>query len=120
MNNFKWTFFSLLIFQLILISCSNNKVITEIKIDKSKDTVAVDEIFIANLQLDNYRDKLPEFFIEGQTDTFRLEFNDTIKSAMFSANSHRTGNKIYKGFAQYIDSLGKQKKEEFVITFIVK
>jgi hypothetical protein len=119
-NNLKSTFFSLLVFLLILISCSRNKVITDIKIDRSKDTVAVDEMFVANLHLDNYKDRLPEFFIVGRRDTFRLEFNDTIKSAMFKATSNTPGNKIYKGFAQYVDSLGNNKKEEFLITFIVK
>jgi len=104
----------------ILISCSYNKKNSEIRIIKNKDTIAVDEIFEANLYLDNYSDRLPEFFIVDKGDTNRILFNDTIKSAIYRATSHKIGKKIRKGFAQYYDSLGTLKKENFEITFIVK
>ena len=119
-NKPKASVFIIMIFFLILISCSNNKPHSEIKINKSKDTVAVDEIFIASLHLDNYKNRLPEFFIVNNPDTFRLLFNDTIKSAYFRATCHKAGDKIYKGFAQYLDSLGNSKRENFEITFVVK
>jgi hypothetical protein len=109
-----------LIISLIPIACSNEIKTSEIKINKSKDTVAVDELFVADLHMDNYSDRLPEFFIVIKGDTSRIPFNDTIKSAEFRATATKIGKKIFKGYAQYYDSLGILKKEKFEITFVVK
>lgn len=120
MSDNKWLNFGLIVFILILLSCSDNKVRTEIRINSNHDTVNIDEPFIAYLHLDNYKNELPEFFIIGQRDTIGLVFNDTIKSAIFNATSHNSGTKIYNGFAQYTDSLGREKKDSFTITFLVR
>lgn len=120
MKGNKWTNFGLIVFILILLSCSDKKVRSEIRINSNLDTVNIDEPFIAYLHLDNYKNELPEFFIIWQRDTIRLAFNDTIKSAIFNATSHNSGTKIYNGFAQYTDSIGREKKESFAITFVVR
>jgi len=109
-----------IIFLFISIECSTSIKTSDIRICKNRDTVDVGELFRAELHIENYSKRSPDFYIIGKNDTNRIRFNDTIRSAIFQGKGHKAGPKKFKGFAVYFDSIGRLKKEDFEISFVIK
>jgi len=112
---------TLTIFLTILSSCKNNQKISDLRIEKNKDTVLTTETVDVKIHLDNYKKTcLPAFFIIGSDDTLRIPFDNEIKCGLFKGMFHKIGKKECHGFVEYYDKTGKFKKEDFAFSFIVK
>lgn len=105
---------------LIVYSCVNDTLTSSLRISIQKDTIAIMDTFKANLYFDNYKKRLPEFFIINKKDTNRLYFNDSIKCAVYKFIPQIIGKRTYKGYVEYYDSVGVFRIEKFVISFVVK
>jgi len=102
-------------------SCNSYKNSSDLRIEKNRDTVLIDETIVVKINLDNYNDSFcPAFFIIGKDDTARIPFDDSLKCGLFKGQFHKKGKKEFNGFVEYYDTIGKFKKEAFSFSFNVK
>ena len=104
----------------LLISCRSEQKTENVLIERSKDTVKVNETFSAKLSVPNMRSTIPSFYILGKDEKFLLPYDDEKKFALFKGESGITGERIYMGMVEYIDFHGKERIDSFILKFYVK
>ena len=105
---------------LTIISCNNKMEESRLFIQSEKDTIELNSIYKAGLYIDHAETKLPDFYILRKNDTFLLPFFDEDNCAVFQAVGREVGNESYKGFVDFIDVNGNEKKQHFEILFYVQ
>lgn len=106
---------------VILMTISCGRLDTKgLLIRSDSDTVNYGDIYTAELYIP-YRDGfLPAFFIIKSSDTLRLPIDTAKKCAVFKSVGRGSGERIYKGYVNYIDLNGKSKTETFSFKYYVR
>ena len=116
----KILFVLFLIFIINSLSCSNESCETNLRIEKSKDTLKIDEPITVRFFLENFNElKQPNFYIIGAYDTLLLPFDDKLKCGIFKGHFSKTGEKKYYGFVEFINKKEELNKENFDFSFLV-
>jgi hypothetical protein len=116
----KTLFVLLLIFIINSLSCSNESYRTNLRIEKSKDTLKIDEPITVRFYLDNFNElKQPNFHIIGAYDTLMLPFDDKLNCGIFKGHYSKTGEKKYYGFVEFMNKKGNLNRENFEFSFLV-
>ncbi|MHC1705041.1 MAG: hypothetical protein AB9846_14115 [Tenuifilaceae bacterium] len=121
LTRIKWL--TLFIFLLIInTSCRNNRNVSDLRIEKSKDTILTTEDITVNLHIENYKDSTaPRFHIIHEGNDYNIPFDDKMKCGVFKAAGQGTlGENIWHGYVTYYDKKGNSKKEEFSFSYFVK
>ena len=114
---------ALFIFLLIITSsCRNDKIVSDLRIEKSKDTILANEDITVNLHIENYKDSTsPWFHIIHKGNDYNIPFDKEMKCGVFKAAGRGTkGENIWHGYVTYYDKKGNSKKEEFSFSYFVK
>jgi len=104
---------------ILLISCKDNAQ-KNVRIITNSDTIVSGNMFIAELYVSYNQSVLPSFYIFRDNDTLGLEIDSIKKCAIFRATYKTKGEKIFKGYVNYIDLQNKRITEEFFIKYFVK
>jgi hypothetical protein len=104
---------------LMLNACYPN-IHNDVVIKKNSDTVAVGEKFIAKLSVSYSPSVTPGFYIIKKRDTIMLPFDFKNGYAIYRAVGEIGGEKITKGYVEYINLKGIKMKEDFLIKFYIK
>ncbi len=111
----------LTIFIVVLLSCRNDKKISDLRIEKSKDTLFAGEEIIVRIYLENLMEShWPAFSVITANDTARIPFDEKLKCGIFQGKFHKIGKREFSGFVEYYDKNGISRKEDFSFCFLVK
>jgi hypothetical protein len=105
---------------LLLFSCSQKKDNTIVQVIALKDTVEVNETFMAKLSVPHLKTTIPSFYIIGNDENFLLPYDNEKDYAIFKGESSKIGERKFAGYVEFVDLKGHQKNESFVITFYIK
>jgi len=102
-------------------SCKNDRKISDLIIEKSKDTVSISDTITVYLHIKNYRDsRVPSFHILYKGNDDNIPFDEEQKCGVFMGQSIIKGKNIWNGYVEYYDTIGNFKKEEFSFSFFVR
>lgn len=105
---------------IILISSCKDNAQKDVSIITNSDTIVSGNMFIAELYVSYNQSIFPSFYIFRDNDTLGLEIDSIKKCAIFRATYKTQGEKVFKGYVDYIDLQNKRKTEEFLIKYFVK
>jgi|GEM_PF-3722071 len=107
-------------YSLFLFSCSQKKDNTIVQVVTLKDTVEVNETFMAKLSVPHLKTTIPYFYIIGNDENFLLPYDNEKDYAIFKGESSKIGERKFAGYVEFVDLKGHQKNESFVIIFYIK